>query len=169
MRRLVICFCIFFLTSVAIGQSPSLAWIHTVKNDPLRGTNSDVFVLAGNYLTSPRAPSPGFTPAIVVVCEDGKVKQNYFSFGAVISDRHLEGRFDEKHVSIVGDDLSSDGQSVLFARVDLARVLKAHKVIVGALEYLANQVVMEFDIQDSSELLQTCSRDRILAYEFKKK
>jgi hypothetical protein len=110
------------------------------------------------------------TPAIVIDCSDGKVEQNYFSVGAVVVDKPgmrrkvmtLDGRIDGKQTAFLRSGLSTDGQGVFFPRYDLTRVLKGKDVIVGAYEYLGVQVVMRFEIPDSSPVMDKCGSDRIL-------
>jgi len=144
------------------------AWVYVKDDDALAGKVHDKFILDGKYLKPPRTVTS--TPSLVIVCDDGKVKQNYFFTGTVITRKEgssdlvmsLPARIDGKKTSILGNAVSTDGQSVFFTRVDLKTVLRAHLVIVGVDEYLGAEVVIQFDMPDPTEVLSKCANDRIL-------
>jgi hypothetical protein len=154
---------------LALAQAPA-EWRYSRDDDALHGKVHDKLVLEGKYLTAPRSPESGFRPALVVMCSDGKVEQNYISVGAVINSDsksvfpvHGEIRIDDKKAgSFVGDALSRDGTGVFFTRDDLKKFLKAQRVIVGVNEYLGPQVVMQFDMPSPSPVFAVCGKDRIL-------
>lgn len=149
-------------------------WQYVKKDDPLHAKVRDQFVLEGVYLTPPRLP--GQTPSIVVECSGGKVEQNYFNTGAVVVHRDqsqhgmllIEGRIDGKKNDFLTTGISTDGQSVFFTRIDLKDVLAAKQIIIGVYEYLGAQVVIQFNMPDSSPVMEKCGADRILKLRGKK-
>ena len=164
-RMLSVFLALLFAASCAGAQS---AWQFTKQDDALHGRVLDQFVLTGKYLTPPRNAATGEAPSIVVVCSDRKVQQNYLAVGAVVNQDpralfiHMEARLDGKSRDIAADSVSTDGTSVFFTRADLAKVLRSHTLIIGANEYLGPQIVMQFNIPDSSQIFDACSSDRIL-------
>jgi hypothetical protein len=163
---------IWTVVMVALGitasaQAPS--WHSEQFTDALHGVSGVTFTLSGDYLTAPRLPANGFRPTLVVKCSGGKVKENYISFGAVLNAQAgrlypvmMESRLDGKKGTIGADDLSTDGMSAYFSRSELRNILKSRKVIVGADEYLGPEIVVQFDLPDSSQLMQACGSDRML-------
>ena len=51
---------------------------------------------------------------------------------------------------------------------DMAKLFKAHHLVIGAYEYLGAQVVMEFEIPDIAPVLEFCGQDMWFR-DFKKK
>ena len=169
---LSVCAVSSLLRAVAHQTDAPSQWEYAREDDALHAKVHDRFILEGVYLTPPRLATR--RPAIVVECSGGKVEHNYFSVGAVvdkIGDTVLgapliagfEARIDGKKTVVVGPDhISTDGQVLYFSKVGLANVLNANQVIVGANEYLGPQVVMRFDIPDSSPVMKKCGSDRML-------
>jgi queuine/archaeosine tRNA-ribosyltransferase len=78
--------------------------------------------------------------------------------------RLIEARLDGKKVKVFSDPrgVSTDHTAVFIANSQLKKVLTAHQVILGVDEYLGSQVVMQFDMPDSSPVVTTCSKERSL-------
>lgn len=170
------------LIASASAQEPT-GWRYVKVDDPLHSKVHDKFVLDGRYLTPPRTTVQGFAPSIVVVCSDGKLENTYVNVGAVIVSggaitgnpsldtsiimtnlRLIEARLDGKKVKVFSDPsgVSTDHTAVFIANSQLKKVLTAHQVILGVDEYLGSQVVMQFDMPDSSPVVTTCSKERSL-------
>lgn len=156
------------ITPTPTNCQQTAGWIHSQDNDALHGKLNEKFLLEGKYLTPPEHAHEA-APSIVVVCSDGKVKQNYLNVGAVITmEGHsdlvaaLEARIDGKKKSILYTGESTDGTSVFFTRVDLRNILRSHQVIVGINEHLGPEVVMQFDMPDPSPIFAACGKDRIV-------
>lgn len=148
----------------AVAQEPA-AWQYSKTDDPLHGKTHDNLILHGKYLTPPNIAAPGFSPAIVVTCYDGKVEQNFLAVGAVVNSEILyrtEARMDGKKANFWPESVSTDRQSVFFSRLGLKNLLKSHIAIIGVYEYLGAEVVMQFDMPDSAPVLAACGKDRIL-------
>src|ERR1700744_624881 len=122
--------------------SQSLGWITTPFTDELHAQTGSIFTLNGQYLTAPKiAGAPG--PQLVVKCIDGKVVESFVRFGAVLDVQSgrifpvmMESRIDGKKGNIGADNVSTDGTAAFFPRSDLRTMLRAHRVILGADEYL---------------------------------
>lgn len=74
----------------------------------------------------------------------------------------FEERIDGKKTTLLGDSVSTDGESIFFSRIDLKKTLAAKRVILGVYEYMGGQVVMQFDMPDPSPVMEKCGADKIL-------
>ena len=70
--------------AVPTQSQKSSNWIHSTENDALHGKVNEKFVLVGKYLTPPEHARDA-VPSLVVICSDGKVKENYLNVGAVVT------------------------------------------------------------------------------------
>jgi hypothetical protein len=123
--------------------------------------------LAGTYVTPPSVANA--EPALVVDCANHKVLKNYFAFGAVLSQHvgglhrvELEAYDDDVRRPIIVDELSPDGTSANFSRLELKRMLAAHKVTVRAIELGGPPFLASFIMPDSTPVFSACGQDFIL-------
>ncbi len=154
-------FFIFAMRSAG-AQSPAGEWQHVSKQDVLNAKTIDRYVLFGKYLSPPKVTAGENQPTLVVECHAQKVLQNFVNVGAVVNSRFMEARLDGKRFTLDGDSISTDGLAVFFSRLDLGKVLVGHTLILGADEYLGAQVIMQFDLPDSSIVFAGCGRDIFL-------
>jgi hypothetical protein len=152
-------------------QQPSQIpqWKHARSDDPLHGKVIDTLTLEGKYLTPPRTPSGSTVPSLVVECSGGKVQKTYIVVGAVVSLQErgllagtLEERIDGKPGHLFTISISTDGTAVFFMTDDFKKILRAHRAIFGAQEYLGPEVVFEFDMPDPSPVYAGCGNERSL-------
>jgi hypothetical protein len=55
--------------------------------------------------------------------------------------------------------VSEHSSKVIFvSKTDLKKILTGRKLLLGTLEYPAGNVLMEFDIPDSSEIVAACGK-----------
>jgi hypothetical protein len=177
--------CFAVLAAVLIALPPESEWKRSQTLDPLHGTNYQQWSLEGKYLTPPRGGAE-LPPRIVVRCEpgkhhklNGKFIDGYISINAVIDTRSfsdtgqpyvpVELKLDDRKVQSKDWRRSTDGQGAFFSDLDFSNLLYGHeiphklgkgdqvrKIIVGIPEYLAVDVVMQFDMPDASEIGDAC-------------
>jgi hypothetical protein len=156
----------------ALGSATALCqdtpgWNSRIVADEAQGTSYVELSLKGTYLTPPSVVAA--QPALVIECANGKVRENYFSFGAVLSHHagglypvELEAHIDNVRRPIGVQDLSPDGTAAYFPRRELKRMLAARKVLVGAVEFAGPQMLASFSMPDSSPVFSACGHDFIL-------
>jgi hypothetical protein len=157
------------LGSTAIFSQDGPKWNSRTVADQGPGASFVELSLQGTYLIPPSVVSA--EPVLVIHCSDGKVRENYISFGAVLSQHtgglypvELEATIDEVRRPIGVFDLSPDGTSAYFPRRDLKRMLSARKVLVGAVEFAGPQMLASFAMPDSSPVLSACGHDWALKH-----
>ncbi len=138
---------------------------HPVTGDD--GGTFTEFQLQGSYLKPPH--NIAAQPSLIVRCENGKVIQNFFSFGAVLSQHvgglhpvRLETEIDNLHKVIEVDDVSPDWTAAFFSRKDLNRMLRAKVVKVGAVEFAGPVIQAQFVMPDPEQIYSTCGKDPYL-------
>ncbi len=134
------------------------------------GVNGDTyteFQLQGSYLKPPH--NIAAQPSLIVRCESGKVIQNFFSFGAVLSQSvggihpvRLETEIDNAHRVIEVDNVSPDWTAAFFSRKDLNRMLRAKVVKVGAVEFAGPVIQAQFTMPDPDTVYSACGKDPFL-------
>jgi len=141
-------------------------WSTHVVSDPQFGSYTELR-LPGAYVKPPSNVTA--QPSLVIRCSEGKVLQNYFSFGAVLSVNvgglhpvRLETTIDNFHTVIRVDDVSIDGTAAYFSRRDLNIMLYAKQVTVGAVEFAGPPILAKFDMPDSGPVFAACGEDRFL-------
>ncbi|MGB6688369.1 MAG: hypothetical protein WBE76_11055 [Terracidiphilus sp.] len=144
------------------------AWDIHIVSDPQFGSYTELR-LQGAYVKPPN--NVAAQPSLVVRCSDGKVLQNYFSFGAVLSVNvgglhpvRLETTIDNVPTVIRVDDLSIDGTAAYFPRRELNRMLYAKQVTVGAVEFAGPPILAKFAMPDSAPVFAACGEDRFLKH-----
>jgi hypothetical protein len=152
-------------SGIAFSQAAP-AWDSRVVSDPQFGSYTELR-LPGTYVNPPN--NVAAQPTLVVRCSDGKVLQNYFSFGAVLSVHvgglhpvRLETTIDDFHTVIRVDDLSVDGTAAYFPRRDLNSMLYAKQVTVGAVEFAGPPILAKFAMPDRAPVFAACGEDRFL-------
>lgn len=177
---------ILLATGVAAQDAAAKAWNKTEKQDPLRGTQFVQYSLDGKFLTPPRNASEGIPPAIVLRCvpgsyahgrERGKLLAGYIFVSGVVdsnagnarTDTKVEFRLDDGKLQSSSRSHSTDFSSLFFSDIDLNTLLYGHfmphkentnpqvrKIVLGVPEFLGGEVVMQFDMPDSSEVGDVC-------------
>jgi hypothetical protein len=164
------------------AQVESAKWEYSKWTKPMTGAEYDQFVLQGKYLTLP-SQTDGNGPRLVVHCSDGKFRSGEFYVGAVV--RHEPGAHSLKgitqaQVQMHMDDkkkldedwweISNDWKTLFFDRQQLAKLMTGrllghpsdqntliHRLTLGVVESLENQVVMQFDMpQDDTQIVEVC-------------
>lgn len=140
------------------------------EGHPVTGVDGDTyteFQLQGSYLKPPN--NIAAQPSLIVRCENGKVIQNFFSFGAVLSQHvggihpvRLETEIDNSHRVIEVDDVSPDWTSAFFSRKDLNRMLQAKVVKVGAVEFAGPVILAMFTMPNPDPVYSACGKDKFL-------
>lgn len=170
------------VASALAKQTDQPEWKYSKWSNPLYATVYDQFILEGKYVTSP-SHSGETSPKLVVHCSGGKFRSGEFAVGAVVqhepgahslkdvTQARVLARFDEKPKP--DNDLweiSNDGQTLFFDGQQLNKLLTGHllghpgdtqslvhRVIVGVVEALGNQISIEFDMPDNSaQLVDAC-------------
>jgi len=174
-----------FLANCLIAQeAPN--WAKEEKTDPLREVKFLQFSLDGKFLTPPRNLGADAKPTIILRCTPGsfvhgrthgKFLSGYVYVGAVV-DTHIDSsgtsvpvqfRLDEGKLQNANWSHSTDYSSIFFEEIDLNTLLYGHfmfhkentssqvkKIVIGIDEYLGGEVVMQFDLPDSSEVAEAC-------------
>jgi len=176
---------LFIAISASASQQALSEWNQSQKTDALRGISYPQFILIGKWLTPPKhgadAPSlvihcqPGrysFGHA------NGKFIDGYFVAGAVL-DAHVgtggassvtvQYRLDDKKIQSGFWGPSTDYGGAFFSAPELDNLLYGHmlphkegtgdpvrKVVIAADEYLAAQVVAQFDMPDPTQVAEAC-------------
>jgi len=166
------------------GQQSPLQWQGAPQTDALRGTKYMRFVLTGKFLTPPRQPTIA-DPLLIVECIPGKrlrvyggtFLDAYVSVGAVLNSVVSQDgsgvlasyRLDDGKIKQELWSPSTDGTAAFFASVTLNTLLYGHflphkaatnpaiqKAVIAVNEYLAGEVVMQFDMPDPTEVADAC-------------
>jgi hypothetical protein len=131
------------------------------------GEAFDELFLQGTYLKPPT--NIAAQPSFVVRCENGKVIQSFFSFGAVLSQSvgglhpvRLETEIDNLHKVIDVDDVSPDWTTAFFARKYLYPIVHAKVIKVGAVEFAGPVIEAEFNMPDPAPVYSACGKDKSL-------
>ena len=142
-------------------------WKSRIVTDKATRASHVELSLQGIYITPPSVVEA--QPVLVVQCANGKIEENYFSFGAMLSQRvgglhpvQLEATVDNVRHAIGVQDLSPDGMSAYFPRRELKRMLVARKVLVGAVEFAGPEMLASFAMPDPAPVLSSCGHDWIL-------
>lgn len=164
------------------SQEPShrsRGWQKTDKPDPGRGIVATQFTLTGRFLDPPRGSVPG-PPAIVLGClpsksgagGEGKFLTGYVQTGTPLkvqfvepSEIHGTSYYQEIAVQYHVDNEKpqnvqwpprSDKTSVALDKDAVKKILRGHELVLSMEEPFESQVVMHFDVPDSTEVLNTC-------------
>jgi hypothetical protein len=163
-------FLMFLGVSLAVDQ-PAAApqWKYTRVADELHGKAIDRLELEGVYLTQPSLSSG--TPRLVIDCERGRVRGNFFDVGVVVESHptnlfpgvSLEAKLaDKKPRAILVDGLSTNHQGLFFTRGDLTDIVREKKLIIGVHEAFGPEVQIRFDLPSPETLMQWCGSDTVL-------
>lgn len=161
-------------------------WTKDEKVDPLREVKFLQFSLAGRFLTPPRDAGQNAKPTIILRCISGgfshghargKLQNGYIYVRTVVNTQTSEAgtsvpvqfRLDEGKLQSASWSHSTDYSSIFFEDIDLNTMLYGHfmphkentsppvkKIVIGIDEYLGGEVVMQFDLPDSSEVADAC-------------
>jgi hypothetical protein len=168
-----------FLVSVAalgVGLAQP-GWEKTEQKDALRGTSYLEFRLLGKFLTPPRDERSD-APALIARCQpgkhlrifNGKVLAFYVHVGTVLnSETVARYRLDDGKVQRDVWSPGTDHTAAFFNSFMLNNFLYGHmfahkegsgapirKVVIAIDEYLAGEIVMQFDMPDPSEIQEAC-------------
>lgn len=154
-------------------------WKRTETTDALSGTKFSEFVLRGKFLTSPRSPVSR-PPALVVQCIPGKhlrlsgrFMHGDLDVGTVLDHRtggiDVQYRLDDGKIQSETWNVSTDGTAAFFPETTLNNFLYGHilthkegtsrpvrKIVIAVNEYLAAQIVMQFNLLDPTEVGEAC-------------
>lgn len=174
----------FLFTYSLIAQDvPTDKWVRTELTDAFAGTKYSRFTLRGKFLTPPKNPADGM-PLWVIDCVakenhsgkyhfDGLLRDSHINIGSVL-DFNLYGvmvsyRLDDGKERVEAWQKSTDATSIFLDRQRLNTLLYVHslphrqdsnpavkKVLISVVEAYANQVVVEFDIPDPTEVASVC-------------
>lgn len=150
------------------GDAPQ--WKSRVVTDTAQGTSYVELTLQGTYLVPPTLVDDA-QPALVVQCANGKILENLFSFGAVLSLHvgglyhvELQTRIDDVKRPIIVDDLNADRTAAFFSRGDLKRILDAKHVVVFAVEFAGPQMQASFTMPPPAPIFAACGQDWVLTH-----
>jgi hypothetical protein len=156
------------MCSLAFAQAAP-KWESHVVSDSQNGSTFTELRLQGTYVVPPRMSNE--QPALIVRCANGKVLENYFSFGAVLSQHtgglylvELEAMIDNRRRPIGVDEVSPDGMSAYFPRKELKRMLNAQLVTIGAVEFAGPQMLAKFEMPNSEPVFSACGEDMFLKH-----
>lgn len=164
---LALCAMTAVAASAPLHAQDAPQWKSQTLSDPA-GTGTYIELrLAGRYETPPTVVAA--QPVLVIQCAGGKVQQNFFSFGAVLSRMaaglhpvELEAFLDGVRRPIFSDEQSEDGMSAYFSRRDLRRILNVHALRIGAVEMNGPQMVATFTLPDPEPVYAACGQDSVL-------
>jgi len=155
-----------------------------LQTDALRGTSYIQFSLAGRFLTGPKLESAN-SPTLVLKCipgehtvghnlfTNGRYLASYLVVGAVL-DAGVKGvvvqyRLDGGKLQTELWSQSTDFSAVFFSGDTLNILLYGHflphkentspavrKLVIAAHEYLASEIVMQFDLPDPGPPSEAC-------------
>lgn len=155
------------LASTAVWAQDAPQWKSQTLTDPNGAGTYTELRLVGTYLKPPTVVAA--QPVLVIQCAGGKIQQNFFSFGAVLSQMaaglhpvELEAYLDNVRRPIFSDQLSEDAMSAYFSRRDLKRILNAHSLRIGAVEMNGPQMMATFTMPDPEPIYQACGQDSVL-------
>lgn len=178
-------FASLLLSAQALAQNVA-QWTKQVKTDPLRDVQFLQFSLDGKFLSAPRGAAPDAKPSIILRCTQGsfahgrahgKFLNGYIYVGAIV-DTHIDSngtsvpiqfRLDGGKLQSASWSHSTDYSSIFFGDIDLNTLMYGHfmphkentspqvrKIVIGTNEYLGAEVVMQFDLPESSEVADSC-------------
>jgi hypothetical protein len=155
-------------------------WVYSKEDNPLSGKSFDRFILTGKYFKAPSSLASD-PPKLIVGCIKGKFASGEFSLGAVaafsgtqsfkgVRQAQVDMRIDERKNATQWLEVSNDLKTLFFDRVQLLQLMTGrllghpsdratltHRVVLGVLESLGNEVIVQFDMPDDpSEMVQTC-------------
>lgn len=161
-------------------QAPSTrGWQQSDKTDTNRAITTIQFTLFGRFTDPPRGSVPG-PPSIVLVCEPsdhkrtgtGKYISGYIQVGSPLkvdyvepSEIHGTSYYPEVPVNFHVDNEKSedamwaprsDKTSIALDKDAAKKLLRGREVVISATEPFESQIVMHFDIPDSTAVLTTC-------------
>jgi hypothetical protein len=164
-RRIIVPLLCAVICHVAFAQ-PASQWQSSDISDPQAGKYTELR-LAGTYVKPPQ--NIAAQPSLVIRCSEGKVLQNYFSFGAVLSVHvgglhpvRLETTIDNVQTVIRVEDVSVDGTAAYFSRRELNEMLYAKQITVGAVEFAGPPILASFTMPDPAPVFAVCGEDRFL-------
>jgi hypothetical protein len=175
---------LLFTTGLAAQNAPN--WTKEEKADPLREVKYLQFSLDGSFLTSPKSLGAGAKPTLILRCmpgsfvhgrAHGKFMDGHIYVGAVVDTRSdssgtsvpVQFRLDDGKLQSASWSHSTDYSSIFFEEIDLNTLFYGHfmfhkentspqvkKIVIGIDEYLGGEVVMQFQLPDSSEVAEAC-------------
>jgi len=183
MRRFLLVTTVCLWSTLSSGQQQK-QWQALPQTDALRGTRYTRFVLTGMFLTPPRQPTIP-DPLLIVECIPGKrlrvyggtFLDAYVSLGAVLNSVVSQDgngvlasyRLDDGKIKQELWSPSTDGTAAFFTSVTLNTLLYGHflphkpdtnpairKAVIAVNEYLAGEIVMQFDMPDPTEVADAC-------------
>jgi len=175
---LLACF-LFAFSTVALQQSPLLGWQQTQQSDAVHGTYTQ-FSLAGKFIKTP----PGDTssrPSLVVDCSaNNRSHKSKFVRGTLIvgdplkidwvepEEIHGISYFPKVAVLYRVNDAKeekeewsagTDKSSASFSKRSFQKMLRAHTFEITAEDKGGSQILMLFDMPDSTLVEQGCDLD----------
>jgi len=170
--------------AILVPLANAQSWQRTEKTDAFRGTQYSQFTLAGKFLTPPQHSSLD-APVIVLQCKagnhgygghwhyDGKLIDAYIQTGATLnaslSSIAVQYRLDDGKIQTEDWTPSTNYGAIFFKDITLNTLLYGHfmphkegtnppvrKLTVAVDEYLAGEVVMEFDLPDPTDPASVC-------------
>jgi hypothetical protein len=161
-------------------QAPSThGWQQSDKTDPNRAISTIQFTLFGRFTDPPRGSVPG-PPSIVLVCEPsdhkragtGKYINGYVQVGSPLkvdyvepSEIHGTSYYPEVPVNFRVDNEKpqdtkwpprSDKTSIALDKDAAKKLLHGREVVISTTEPFESQIVMHFDVPDSTAVFTTC-------------
>ncbi len=174
-----------FLACVCAAQttsSPSENWRKSDTTDALRGTTYSVFILTGRFLTPPKRRSED--PFFVMKCAAGQHSSGreftggelitaYVIVRAIVNNKKagvvVQYRLDDGKIHTDLWDRGTDGTAVFPSRDVVNDLFYGHlskhkegtndpvrKVVIAVDEHRGAEVVMQFDMPDSTEVADAC-------------
>ncbi len=170
------------ITIVSLAQSE---WHPTEKTDALRGTHYTQFALEGRFLTPPKGPNADPVPRLFVQCLPGEHSAGYHIFtngryitswlaiGSVLDTRASSAavhfRLDDGKIKEEVWASSTSLTGLFFEKDTLNTLLYGHflphkensgqpvrKLVIATDEYLAGEVVMQFDLPNPAPVAEAC-------------
>jgi hypothetical protein len=148
------------LISVAVPSASDAQWVKSGSKDAFTDKQFQTFVLEGKFVDPPAKPVHAH-PYVSISCSGGKFAGAILSPGAQLKSESgvVNARVDDGKTFRWIGAVSEDFSKVIFPfKTDLKRILTGRKVLLGAFEYPAGSILMEFDIPDSSEVFAACGK-----------
>lgn len=161
-------------------NSSAPEWRESQKTDALREITYTQFTLAGRYLNPPQNGTLK-RPLLGVDCSPdqhsrgskGKFLEAYLLVGTVLDVKYIEPdeiksgisyfpkvqvriQFDEGKLREDLQNPGADKTSVSFPKPSLKEALRSHTVVITVDENRAGEVVMKFEIPDSTQVAEAC-------------
>jgi hypothetical protein len=174
-----------FLALAQQQPSSAQEWQRTEETDAFRGTSFSQFTLAGKFLAPPTNHASE-APTLVVQCvagrhllrgihafTNGKLLSAYLIVGTVLNSHSgeitVQYRLDDGKIQPDWWHPGTDGMAAFLPESALDNLLYGHtllhkegtnppvrKVVISLDEYLASEVVMQFDMPDPTQVAETC-------------